>query len=96
MKKPEDQWSSKCSPDLDSFTCRGANDPCPGVCPVWTPGAQVAGFKKRIIEHCYTQNKNALVLMVSEIFGCFSHSKNMGANGPQGHDWQDLCRAPLS
>ena len=57
--QPEDQWSCKRSPDLDSFTCRGANDPCPGVWPVWTPEARMAEFKKGIIEHCYTQNIKA-------------------------------------
>ena len=64
------------------------NDPCPGVWPVWTvwtPGAQVAGFKKRIIEHCYTQNIKALGLMVSKkILVSFSHCKYMGANVPWG------------
>ena len=33
----------------------------PALGPVWTPGAQVAGFIKRISEHCYTRN----------IFVCF-------------------------
>ena len=47
--KPLGQWFCKRSPDLDSFTCRGAYGPCSGAWPVWTPGAEVAGFKKRII-----------------------------------------------
>ena len=38
----------------------------PGAGPVWTPGAQEAGFIKRTIIHCYTQNMKALGLMVSE------------------------------
>ena len=56
-------------------------DPCPGMWPVWTQGAQVTGFRKRIIEHFYKQNIKALVFMVSEkIFVCFSHCKYMGTN----------------
>ena len=59
-------------------------DPCPGIWPVWTPGAQAAGFKRWrwITEHCYTQNMKALGLMGSEkkIFVCFSHCKYIGAN----------------
>ena len=43
--------------------------------------------------------------MVSEkdFLKFFIHCKSMGANdpgdgqfGPKGHDWQDLCRGPLS
>ena len=62
-----------------------SNDPCPGVWPEWTLGAQLAEIKKRIIEHCYTQIK-APGLMVSEkkIFVCFAHCKNMEANVPWG------------
>ena len=62
------------------------NDTCPGVWPVWTQGTQVAGFKKRIIENCYTQNVRAPGLMVSQkkIFVCFSHCKYMGDNVPLG------------
>ena len=47
----------------------------PGAGPVWTPGAQKAGFMKRTTRHCYTQNMKALGLVVSEkkIFICFSH-----------------------
>ena len=38
----------------------------PGAGPVLTPGARLAGFIKRTIIHCYTQNKKALGLVVSE------------------------------
>ena len=38
----------------------------PGAGPVWTPGARLAGFIKRTIIHCYTQNMKALGLVVSE------------------------------
>ena len=53
----------------------------PGAGPVWTPGARLAGFIKRITIHCYTQNMKGLGLVVSEkkIFLCFSHCKSMGA-----------------
>ena len=46
----------------------------------------MAGFIKRTTIHCYTQNKKALGLVVSEkkIFFCFSHCKSMGANDPRG------------
>ena len=41
--------------------------------PVWTPGARLAGFIKRITIHIYTQNMKALGLVVSEkIFFMFS------------------------
>ena len=58
----------------------------PGVGPVWTPGARLAGFMKRTTRHCYTQNMKALGFLVSEkkIFLCFSHCKSMGANDPRG------------
>ena len=58
----------------------------PGVGPVWTPGAWLAGFMKRTTRHCYTQNMKALGLVVSEkkIYLCFSHCKSMGANNPWG------------
>ena len=53
--------------------------------PVWTPGAQLAGFIKKITIHCYTQNMKAVVLVVSEK-KCFFHCKSMGANDPRaGH-----------
>ena len=38
----------------------------PGAGPIWTPGARFAGFIKRTIIHCYTQNMKALGLVVSE------------------------------
>ena len=38
----------------------------PGAWPVWTPGAWLAGFIKRITIHCYKQNRKALSLVVSE------------------------------
>ena len=38
----------------------------PGVGPVWTPGARLAGFIKRTTIHCYTQNMKALGLVDSE------------------------------
>ena len=69
----EEQWSCKRSPDLDSFTCMGAKNPCPGMWPVRTPRAQNAGFIKRITEHCYRRNIKAIGRMVSEkrYFVCF-------------------------
>ena len=35
----------------------------PGAGPVRTPGARLAGFIKRTIIHCYTQNMKALGLV---------------------------------
>ena len=68
----------------DFFLCFSHDTP--GAGPVWTPGAQLAGFIKRTIIHCYTHNMKALGLVVSEtkIFLCFSHCKSMGANDPPG------------
>ena len=61
----------------------------PGAGPVWTPGARLAGFTagfiKRTTIHCYTQNMEALGLVVSEMkifFLSFSHD-TPGA----GHVW---------
>ena len=56
----------------------------PGACPVWTPGAWLAGFIKRTTIHCYIQNMKALGLVIAEkkIFLCFSHCKSMGPNDP--------------
>ena len=70
----------------------------PGAGPVWTPGARLAGFTagfiKRTTIHCYTQNMEALGLVVSEMkifFKSFSHdAPGRGMCGPQGHGWQDL------
>ena len=57
----------------------------PRTCPVWTPGAWLAGFIKWTTIHCYRQNMKALGLVVSEkIFLCFSHCKSMGPNDPRG------------
>ena len=77
-----------------------ADNDAPGAWPTWTPGSQLAGIIKGLTKHCFTQNINALGLMVSEkkIFLRFSCYKSMEANdppgrgqlGPQGHDWQDL------
>ena len=38
----------------------------PGAGPVWTLGAQLAGFIKMTTKHCYTQNNKALGFVVSE------------------------------
>ena len=65
----------------------------PGAWPVWTPGAQLAGFIKRNTIHCYKQNMKALGLVVSEkkIFYVFPMMPpGRGPCGPQGHGWQDL------
>ena len=57
----------------------------PEAGPVWTLGARLAGFVKRTIIHCYTQNMKALGLVALEkIFFCFSHCMSMGANDPRG------------
>ena len=63
----------------------------PGAGPVWTPGAWLAGFMKRITRHCYKQNMKALGLVVSEkkIFICFSHCKSMGAIRCHGNQSSD-------
>ena len=68
------------------FLCFTHDPPPHGTGPVWTPGAQLAGFIKRTTIHCYTQNMKALCLVVSEkkIFLCFTHCKCMGANDPRG------------
>ena len=55
-----------------SGPCGSGEDFCmffhdaPGAGPVWTPGAWLAGFIKRTIIHCYTQNMKALGLVVLE------------------------------
>ena len=38
----------------------------PGAWPIWTPGAQLAGFVKRTTIQHYTQNMKARGLVVSE------------------------------
>ena len=55
--------------------------------PVWTLGAQLAGFIKRTTIHCYTQNMKALGLVVSEKKVLFIFSPGAGPYGPQGHGW---------
>ena len=55
----------------------------PGVAPILTPGARLAGFIKRTTIHCYTQNRKALCLVVLEKM-IVSHCKFMGANDPRG------------
>ena len=77
-----------------------ADNDAPGAWPIWTPGSRLAGIIKGLTKHCFTQNINALGLMVSEkkIFFTFFPIMSMAANdppgcgqlGPQGHDWQDL------
>ena len=48
----------------DFFLC--FTHDAPGMGPLWTPGARLAGFIKRTTIHCYTQNMKALGLVVSE------------------------------
>ena len=62
-----------------------------GAGPVWTPGANMAGFMKRTTKHCYTQNMKALGLVASEkkIFICFSHCKSMRAIRCHGNQSSD-------
>ena len=43
-----------------------SDDDAPWAGPVLTSGAQLAGFIKRTIIHCHTQNMKAMVLVVSE------------------------------
>ena len=67
----------------------------PGAGPVWTPGARLAGFIKRTIIHCYTQNMKALCLVASEkkiFFLCFSYCKSMGAICRHGNQSSDPTR----
>ena len=47
------------------FFCFFSHD-AHGTGPVWTPGAWLAGFIKRTVIHCYTQNMKALGLGVLE------------------------------
>ena len=42
-----------------------SHDP-PGAGLVWIPGARLAGFLKRTTIHCYTKNRKALGLVISE------------------------------
>ena len=48
----------------DFFLCFCHDAPRAG--PVWTPGAWLAGFKKRTTIYCYSQNMKALGHVVSE------------------------------
>ena len=65
--------SRPCGFGEEDFSCFTHAAPRAG--PVWTQGARLAGFIKRTIIHCYTQNIKALGLLVSEkkIFLCFSY-----------------------
>ena len=66
----------------DFFLCFSHD--APGACPVWTQAVRLAGFIKRTTIQCYTQNRNALVVVSEKkIFLCFSHCKSMGANDPR-------------
>ena len=61
-----------------------ADNDAPGAWPIWTPGSRLAGIIKGLTKHCFTQNINALGLMVSEkkIFLRFPYYKSMEANDP--------------
>ena len=76
--------SGPCGLRGEFFLCFSHYAPKEG--PVWTPGAQLAGFIKRTTIHCYTQNMKALCLVALEkkIFLCFSNCKSMGPNNPLG------------
>ena len=73
----QDQWSS-------AFLCFSYD--APGAWPVWTRGTRLAGLIKRTFIHCYTRNRKALGLVVSEkkIFFMFFPLKAMGANDLRG------------
>ena len=83
------------------FLCFTHDPPPPTYAagPVWTPGSRLAGFIKMITIHCYTQNMEALGLVVSEkkIFYAFPIVSlwelippGWAIFDPRGHDWQDL------
>ena len=61
--------SGPCGFGEEDFLCF-SND-LPGAGPVWTPGAQLAGFIKRTTIRCCIQNMKALGLVVSEKKGFF-------------------------
>ena len=65
--------SGPCGFGEEDFLCFSHD--APGAGPVWTKGAWLAGFIKRITIYCYKQNMKALGLVVSEkkIFLCFTH-----------------------
>ena len=66
----------------------------PGAGSFLTPGPWLAGFMKRTIKYCYTQNMKALGLVVSEkkifVYIFQKTPPGRGPYGPQGHGWQDL------
>ena len=81
-----------CFGEEDFFLCFSHD--APGAGPVWTTGARLAGFIKRITI-CYKQNTcmKALGLLVSEkkiFFYVLPMTPGRGPYGPQGHGWQDL------
>ena len=64
-----------------------ADNDAPGASPIWTPGSRLAGIIKGLTKHCFTQNINALGLMISEkniFFYVFPYYKSMEANDPHG------------
>ena len=67
----------------------------PGTWPVWTPGAPLAVFIKRSTIHCSIQNMNGFG--EEDFFPIVSLWELLTPGvGPfdQGHDSQDLCKAP--
>ena len=73
----------------DFFLCFSHD--APGVGPVWTPGARLAGFTKRNTIYCYKQNMKALGLVVSEkkifFYVLPMNPPRRGLYEPQGHGW---------
>ena len=70
----------------------------PGVGPVWTPGAWLAGFMKWTTIQCYTQNMKAMGLVISEkkIFLCFTHEPpGRGRMDPRGTVGRIYNNGPL-
>ena len=74
--------SGPCGFGEEDFLCFSHDAPEAG--PVWTTGARLAGFIKRITIYCYKQNMKALGLVVSEkkIFLCFTHDPPPPEAGP--------------
>ena len=62
--------------------------------PIYTPGVWLAGFTTGITKHCYTQNIKSYVFPSVSLWELMTHGRSQF--GSQGHDWQDLCRVPLS
>ena len=56
--------SGPCGFGEEDFLCFSHD--APGKGPVWTTGARLAGFIKRITIYCYKQNLKALGLVVLE------------------------------